>query len=98
MMTRTRPLLLACLILPLAGCGSMLKTKCATPADYAAVVDNPALKVPEGQTGPDTRRALAIPALNEPEPARPADQPCLDIPPAFTPAPAKPAAPKPPAT
>ena len=33
MMTRTRPLLLACLILPLAGCGSMLQTKCATPAD-----------------------------------------------------------------
>ena len=38
MMTRPRPLLLACLLLPLAGCGSMLKTKCATPADYAAAV------------------------------------------------------------
>lgn len=97
MTPRTHPLLLACLLLPLAGCGSILKTKCATPADYAAVVDNPPLKLPEGQDGPDTRRALAIPALSEPEPARASADGCLDTPPAFTPAPPKPPAPKPPA-
>ena len=97
MMSRARPLLLACLILPLAGCGSLMTTKCAKPADYASVVDNPPLKLPEGQEGPDTRRALAIPALNEPEPPRTGEDPCLDTPPAFTPAPPKPTAPKPPA-
>lgn len=97
MTTRIRLLTLALVVLPLAGCGTAFATKCAKPADYAAVVDNPPLKVPEGQSGPDTRRALAIPTLNEPERDRPADQPCLDTPPAFTPAPPKPAAPNPPA-
>lgn len=77
----------------LGGCGHLFKATCAKPADYAGTVDNPPLHVPAGLQGPDTRSSLPVPALNEPERARAAGEPCLDAPPRYAvPAPAKPAA------
>lgn len=77
----------------LGGCGHLFKATCAKPADFANTVDNPALKVPAGLQGPDTRSALPVPPLNEPERARAAGEPCLDAPPRYAvPAPAKPSA------
>ncbi|MFM7627357.1 MAG: hypothetical protein ACKO7G_13035 [Gammaproteobacteria bacterium] len=92
-----RPFVLMAACLPLAGCGTLFATKCAKPGDFAAAVDNPPLNVPEGTDAPDTRGALKIPPLAATEAERPKDQPCIDTPPKFTPAPTKPAAPKPPA-
>ena len=95
-MSALRPLVLLAACLPLAGCGTMFAVKCAKPEDFASAVDNPPLKVPEGKDAPDTRGALKIPALEGTEAARPADQPCIDTPPKFTPAAPRPTAPKPP--
>ncbi len=77
--------------LMLAGCSSwgIFKASCAKPADFAAVVDNAPLKGPAGRDAPDTRAALTIPPLDTPEAPRPADAPCIDLPPKFTPAPPK---------
>jgi uncharacterized lipoprotein len=96
-MPSLRPLVLLAACLPLAGCGTLFATKCAKPGDFAAAVDNPPLKVPEGKDAPDTRGALKIPPLAAEEKERPADQPCIDTPPKFTPAAPKPAAPNRPA-
>lgn len=86
-----RLLTLAAALLALGGCGSwnVFKGTCAKPGDFAGVVDNPPLKIPAGRDAPDTRAALAIPALDAPEAPRPADSPCIDTPPKFTPAPPK---------
>jgi len=87
-MSTVRICVLACLCLVLAGCGTMrswFKASCAKPADFAAVVDNPPLKIPLGRDAPDTRSAITIPALDTPEAPRPADAPCIDLPPKFTP-------------
>ncbi|MBM4213341.1 MAG: hypothetical protein FJ179_06460 [Gammaproteobacteria bacterium] len=75
----------------LAGCSSwgIFKASCAKPADFVAVVDNAPLKIPAGRDAPDTRAALTIPPLDTPEAPRPADAPCIDMPPKFTPAPPK---------
>ncbi|MCU0759278.1 MAG: hypothetical protein MUF07_08815 [Steroidobacteraceae bacterium] len=92
----TKPLSLSLLLVAsalLAGCGSVFKATCARPEDYATAVDNGPLKVPAGLQGPDTRSALSVPPLQEPERPRSADEPCLDAPPRYSgPAPAKPAA------
>jgi len=77
----------------LGGCGHLFKATCAKPADFANTVDNPPLRVPAGLQGPDTRSALPVPPLNEPERTRAASEPCLDAPPRYAvPAPAKPSA------
>ncbi|MBM4233801.1 MAG: hypothetical protein FJ160_06425 [Gammaproteobacteria bacterium] len=75
----------------LAGCSfwGIFKASCAKPADFASVVDNAPLKIPAGRDAPDTRAALTIPPLDTPEAPRPADAPCIDLPPKFTPAPPK---------
>jgi hypothetical protein len=79
-------LLLAVALLP--GCAALnpFQTTCAKPEDFAGVVDNAPLRVPAGKDMPDTRAALKIPSLETPEAPRPADSPCLDTPPKFTPA------------
>ena len=81
-------LLLVCTVV-LSGCGSWFKGTCAKPGDFASVVDNPPLKVPLGLDAPDVRSALTIPSLDTPEAPRPADSPCIDTPPKFTPVPPK---------
>ncbi len=79
--------LLALLALP--GCAALnpFQTTCAKPEDFAGAVNNAPLRVPAGKDMPDTRAALQIPSLEAPEAPRPADSPCLDTPPKFTPAP-----------
>lgn len=69
--------------LALSGCGRIFKATCVQPSDYAGEVDLPPLKVPAGLDAPDTRRALPIPPLNEPERPRTAQDPCLDAPPRY---------------
>jgi uncharacterized lipoprotein len=86
------PMLVAALLL-LPGCGSLFKATCVRPEDYAGAVDNKPLQIPAGLQGPDTRSALPVPPLSEPERPRRADEPCLDAPPPYAnPAPARPAA------
>jgi uncharacterized lipoprotein len=86
------PLLVAAtLVLP--GCGRLFKATCVKAEDYAGAVDNKPLQIPAGLQGPDTRTALPVPPLNEPERPRQAAEPCLDAPPRYAnPAPARPAA------
>jgi hypothetical protein len=88
-MTDIRPLVVLLALLALQGCAAInpFQTSCAKPEDFAGVVDNAPLRVPAGKDMPDTRAALKIPALEAPEAPRPADSPCLDTPPKFTPAP-----------
>ena len=63
---------------------------CNKPQIYATAGDLPPLRIPVGLDGPDTRSALKVPELNEPEAPRSPKDPCLDEPPpiATTPAPA----------
>jgi len=84
----SRPLVLLAAVVLLPGCAAInpFQTTCAKPEDFAGVVDNAPLRVPAGKDTPDTRSALKIPILETPEAPRPADSPCLDTPPKFTPA------------
>jgi uncharacterized lipoprotein len=86
-MTVTRTLLIcaltSCMVVS-SGCKRLLAQNCNKPQAYAAAQDMPPLKIPVGLDGPDTRTALKIPALNEPEAPRAVGAPCLDEPPALT--------------
>jgi uncharacterized lipoprotein len=93
MRMRLRVPMLVAALLVLPGCGSLFKATCVRPEDYAGAVDNKPLQIPAGLQGPDTRSALPVPPLSEPERPRRPDEPCLDAPPAYAnPAPARPAA------
>ena len=61
-----------------AGCSSL--SSCSKPGVYAMAQELPPLRMPVGLDGPDTRRAMQIPALNEPEAPLPSDR-CLEEPP-----------------
>jgi uncharacterized lipoprotein len=81
---------LACLML-LGGCSWFGGKGCHKPQVYEDAKTAPPLRVPVGLDGIDTRGALKIPDLTEPEPPhRSADEPCLDEPPALV-APSSPA-------
>jgi uncharacterized lipoprotein len=67
----------------LAGCGAFRVT-CNDMTTYAASEELAPLKVPAGLEAPDTRTALKIPALNEPERARAASEGCLESPPPYS--------------
>ncbi len=83
-MRSMRPLIVAAVtVLFLTGCGTLFKATCVQPGDYADAVDLPPLKVPAGLQAPDSRRALPIPPLDEPERPRKPDEPCLDAPPRY---------------
>lgn len=69
--------------LSVAGCSRLFKTTCVRAEDYAGAQNNPPLKVPPGLQAPDTRAALPIPTLNEPERPRTAEEGCLDAPPRY---------------
>lgn len=75
----------------LPGCKRLFGNGCAKPQLYAQAQSLPPLRIPVGLDGPDTRAALKIPELNEPEIPRAANAPCLEEPPAFT-SPSAPAA------
>jgi uncharacterized lipoprotein len=61
-----------------AGCRS--PGTCRNSQAYAAAEEVPALKMPAGLDGPDTREAMQVPPLTEPEVPRPAKGPCLEEP------------------
>lgn len=75
---------IACMVasLPLASC-KMLRGDCHKPGPYAAAETRPPLRIPPGLEAPDTRAAVKIPELNEPERPRTASDPCLDTPPSY---------------
>jgi uncharacterized lipoprotein len=81
--SRTVILLLASALL-LSGCGRLFKTTCAKPEDFAGAEERPLLKLPAGRDAPDTRQALPIPPLDEPEKPRSEADPCLDTPPRYS--------------
>lgn len=70
------------------GCASFhhSKTKkphCPEPAISSDVKNMPPLRVPTGLDAPDTRNAIKVPTLTEPEVARLDSEPCLSSPPSF---------------
>ena len=71
-------------IVLVAGCRS-LGGSCHDPQPYEQAQELPPLRIPPGLEAPDTRNALRIPELNEPEPPprKPGD-PCLDEPPRYS--------------
>lgn len=70
---------LVALVISLAGCSS---TTCLSP-EYGSGDTIPPLEVPLGLDAPDTRNALKIPDLNEPERPHAKGEPCLDEPPPY---------------
>jgi hypothetical protein len=87
---------IACLTL-LGGCSWFGSKSCHKPQVYEDAKVVPPLRIPEGLDGIDTRGALKIPELTQPEPPRPAEgAPCLDEPPTLV-APGSPAPARPPA-
>jgi uncharacterized lipoprotein len=89
-MNHRSTLILAALSLSLllGGCKHLTGGGCNKPDGYAGAEDLPPLRIPTGLDGPDTRGALRIPELSEPEAPRDPKGPCLEDPPPI----AKPAA------
>jgi hypothetical protein len=82
-MTKSRLILLASLVSGMAmatGCSSMIAS-CKKAPSYADEKDLPPLRIPVGMDAPDTREALAIPVLEEPEVPRGPNDGCLEEPP-----------------
>jgi hypothetical protein len=90
-MDRLSPVaLLACIVVfsTIAGCNPFRRgdkvASCNRPQLYGAAESVPPLRIPAGLDAPNTRGAMVIPGLTEPEaPRRPSD-PCLDEPPKFS--------------
>jgi uncharacterized lipoprotein len=73
-------------LLPQAGCSWVhhgRHARCFQPPVGGDVRNLPPLKVPAGLDAPDTRNAIKIPPLNEPERPRAPTDPCLAQPPSF---------------
>jgi hypothetical protein len=58
--------------------------KCAKPGAYVQAQTVAPLRIPANLDAPDTRGALRVPDLNEPEVPAPTVSPCLDQPPRFS--------------
>ena len=89
--------LLAVALLALSGCSWMHRKRVSSCRELT-VVDQAntiaPLRVPTGLDAPDTRNAIKVPELNEPEKPRLPTDPCLSRPPRYkidTPSEAKPA-------
>jgi uncharacterized lipoprotein len=59
------------------------RAKCREPLIGAGARNLPPLQVPAGLDAPDTRNAIKIPPLNEPERPRSPQDPCLSRPPSY---------------
>jgi hypothetical protein len=70
--------LAAAALLLAGGCRSL---SCINPETYSSAQEIQRLKMPVGLDGPDTREALEIPALKEPEMPRDPEAGCLEEPP-----------------
>lgn len=68
----------------LGACRSGRPVSCAKPGIYTEAQSVPPLRIPSGLEGPDTRGALRIPELNEPEVPLPRTAPCIDSPPKYS--------------
>lgn len=66
-------------LLALTGCKAF--SGCSKPGAYATAEDLPPLKVPVGMDGPDTRAALVVPPLQQPEIPLERLEGCLEEPP-----------------
>ena len=84
MNARLRALSAAVVILAalVAGCRSF---SCDAPPSQGSGESVPPLEVPPGFDPPDTRNALKIPELSEPERPRTEAEGCLDEPPSYFP-------------
>ena len=74
------------MLLTLVGCSWMhhgRSARCREPAIGGETVNLPPLQVPPGLDAPDTRNAIKIPPLTEPEHPRTNADPCLSLPPSF---------------
>jgi uncharacterized lipoprotein len=75
------------LLLAQGGCSWMHRGKhsarCREPAVGGEAKNLPPLKMPPGLDAPDTRNAIKVPPLNEPERPRGPSDPCLSQPPSF---------------
>ena len=69
--------------LPLAGC-SWVAVDCHKPAAYSDAESIPPLVIPAGLDAPDTKGALKVPDLAQPERVRGPNEACLDAPPRYT--------------
>lgn len=69
-------------LLLLGGCKSMTGS-CHKPHAYSDAKSLAPLQIPVGLDGPDTRAAVRIPELTEPEVPRGKKDPCLEEPPKF---------------
>jgi hypothetical protein len=88
-MSRSRSLVVLRLAVTLAGLALLAGchrggVSCAKPGLYAQAQSLPPLRIPAGLDAPDTRGALRIPELNEPEVPRPTVSPCLEEPPKYS--------------
>lgn len=91
-MKRSHRLFALAALVPLAGCGA-LRGNCHEPGAYTKATSIPPLSIPAGLEAPDTRAALRIPEIQEPERVRGPTEPCLESPPKLS-APKPPARPK----
>jgi uncharacterized lipoprotein len=57
--------------------------KCHEPAMQGNLANGPPLQMPPGLDAPDTRGAVRIPQLTEPERPRSPNDPCLSAPPDY---------------
>lgn len=73
---------LALAALALTGCRSL---SCSPPPSTGEGDSIPPLEVPLGMEAPDTRNALKIPELDQPERPRTKADGCLDAPPSYFP-------------
>ena len=71
------------LLLLLPACKSWRIEDCKKPQLYEQSQSVPALGIPVGLDPPNTRAALQIPALREPEKPRSASDACLEAPPKY---------------
>lgn len=76
------------LLLATGGCswmhhGKHRHAKCMEPDVGAQARNLPPLKVPPGMDSPDTRNAIKVPPLDEPERPRSQQDPCLSSPPSY---------------
>ena len=57
--------------------------QCRELGGLSGLANGPALKIPPGLDQPDTRGAVRVPELNEPEQPRGKKDPCLSMPPSY---------------
>ncbi len=82
----SRSTFLGLAVLMVSGCSWMHRNRVSSCRETTVVTEahsNPPLKVPPGLDAPDTRNAVKVPDLNEPERPRGPREPCLSQPPSY---------------